>query len=315
MGFTLWCLFLVLLMSAALALIGLGMDWLRELTPFTLYAAFMAASLLGLCLAAIFVWPWVVFRGERLALFGLLYLGWRLSYFPLLQLSCLATGWAAGFFIRLPLVQPAIYPVFLPLLGLAHLAAGLLVVLPLATRRPLLALVAWPPLLLAGVSSFCDWEDVHPLPDRGYACRATISELPPAPTLDGILRRPSPLAWNERFRLWLAGCVYAHRDSSPWSTVVQGTLARNLAREGAADAAPQPRRVSTTRFVQWYYSALVAAQDFVGSERLIVRDIERGGSRGAGPRGDPEEREPIAADVGRLNWSETAVPATMWAFH
>ena len=269
-----WCLFLVLLMTGTLAIIGLGMDWLRQLTPGTLYVALTASSLLGATLAGVFVRPWVVRRGERLALIVLLYLAWRCSYFPLLQLASLAAGSLAGLAIRLPLVTPTIYPALLTATGLFHLAVGLLAAWPLAARRPLLLPVAWSPLVLAGLLSICSWDDVHPIPDRGYAAVPTTSELPTTPSLAGILRQPPPSAWNERLRLSLAQWVYAQRDNSPWSAVVQGTLARGLARAGAnasAGSDQSPGEVSSTRFIQLYYSAMIAAHEFVGHERLMVR--------------------------------------------
>jgi hypothetical protein len=285
--------------------IGLGLDWLPQLTPATLLVALTVAGLLGALLAGVMVWPWVVRRSERLALLVLLYVAWRCSYFPLFQLAVLSAGSAAGLAIRLPWVTPTIYPFLLSVFGLLHLAAGLLAAAPLAARRPLLLPIAWLPLVLAGLVSCCGRQDVTPLPDRGYASVGVPSELPTAPHLRGVLRAPPPGAWNERLRLELAEWVYSYRRNSPWLAVVQGTLARSLAKAGArVGTARVPGPVSSTRFLQLYYSALIAAHDFVGQERLIVREA-------------PENRrrtrpwKHLADHPRRLRWSEIMVPATM----
>lgn len=271
-----WCLFLVSLLVATTGVMGAGIDRLQPLPPRALFAALTLASVLGAVVAGIIVWPWMVRPIERLALMVVLYLAWRICYLPWMQLAVLGAGEIHAWLVRSPLPRPWVYPTLLALLALLHLLAGGLAVWPLATRRPVWALLVWPLFVPAAMMSFCDWHDLHPLPDRSYqgVRTAAVASLP----VSNPYRKPGAAGqrdsgWNRRLRDWLAAQVYELRGDSPWMQVVQGTLERE---------ARQRPPASSTLYLQRYYAALIVAHDFVGQRVIVARSP--GSDRGPVPR-------------------------------
>jgi uncharacterized membrane protein len=264
-SYGLWCLFLITLLTGTTAVMGSGIDRLQPLPPRALFAALTLASVLGTVVAGIIVWPWMVRPAERLASMVLLYLAWRFSYLPWLQLAVLGAGGIHALLVRSPLPRPWVYPSLLALLALLHLLAGGLAVWPLATRRPLWALLIWPLFVPAAMMSFCDWHDWHPLPDRSYqgVRTAAVASLPVSNPYRGPRgSRPGDAWWNRCLRDWLAAEVYERRADSPWLDVVQGTLERE------ARLAPPD---SSTLYLQRYYAALIVAHDIVGQRVIVAR--------------------------------------------
>ncbi|MCO6457670.1 MAG: hypothetical protein J5I93_20395 [Pirellulaceae bacterium] len=274
-----WCLFLAVLLLITTTLVGVGVDWLQPLSPRALFAALMLASLLGSIVASLAVGPWFVRPWERWLLLLVLYAAWRVSYLPLLQLSSLGASCMAGVVLWATPLGPWIYPTLLGLLGLLHVLAGLLAAGPLAARRVLLAVVAWPILLLAAGVSLTGWEDLHPLPDRGYrglafaATAALPDESPFRSVNDPAAASGRDQSQAERPRrrgpLWiLAGATSLDRTEVPWSAVLQGTLEREL-------RARPP--VSSSGFLRAWYAASIAAHDQVGCRKLLAQLPQPGG--------------------------------------
>lgn len=274
-----WCLFLLVLLLITTTVVGVGVDWLQPLSPRALFAALTLASLLGSVVASLVVGPWFVRPWERWFLLLVLYAAWRVSYLPLLQLASLGASGVAAVVLWATPLGPWIYPTLLGLFGLLHVLAGLLAAGPLAARRMTLAIVAWPVMLLAAGVSLTGWEDLHPLPDRGYrglafAATAALPDENPFRSVSGPAEasgqgQPERAQPRRRGLLWkLAGATYLARAEVPWSAVLQGTLEREL-------RARPP--VSSSGFLRAWYAASIAAHDQVGCRKLLAQRSQPGG--------------------------------------
>ena len=250
---------LVVIFSSVL-LIGWGM-WLDQqavLEQLPLFTAFHAASLIGVVLAVVYLWPRLPGWGRKTMLVVAALIIWRVSYFPIMVWA----GWVATLgewlLIQTNWFPTVIYPTFLFVMALMNALAIILGGLAVHHRRVVALPVLSVAFVIAAMVSFTDRSDLTVLPDHNYAIEES---LPQYHASEGNPYYPAVAlpGYNlpERVLIFASGFMFSAIPSTPWSTTVKAILEhefRNL-----------PKASSDRRVVE-HYLAFRSAQEWIACE-------------------------------------------------
>jgi hypothetical protein len=209
--------------SAFLLVVGKYLDDIEISSTTPLFVAFMASSLIGVSLGRVSRATPQPTSASGVAMLVCCYIGWRVSYFPIMVVA----GTGAAFFeftcVTLELTPWVYGPFLLCQFGLHAIVARLAVATVLTNRRGvwIASLIG---LALASCMSFSKLVDVHPLPDRCWSLDAQLTAHEPAgnPYLKAFDQNRHLL--HQQLLLLAAGSTYDVIPHSPWSQAVQGTL-------------------------------------------------------------------------------------------
>lgn len=240
-------LVIYLVVGALLISGGIHLDRADSLTPAYIALWIHAAGLIGALTFAI--------TGPRDARFGrsiATYVGWRVSFFPVLVLSGHIASIIEWGLWRLDLSR-WIYPTIL--LGMV---TGVSVAIRItfaalnadSKRRRVACLLA---LVPAGLITFTGPGDLDPLPDRTPFANLSIPVAqPPTQNVYQRAQENDGTRLTQRPLLFAASRTYATIPDSPWASQVQGTL------EFAFSKTP---RASSTDRVAEHFQAFSAAHE------------------------------------------------------
>ena len=222
--------------------LGLIIDHLDTLDQRILFVSFHLSGIIGLCLATYFVFKQMNIVWPR-ALFAIVvFLLWRISYFPIMVLAGYfgSLGESGAHFLGLNQV----YPVFLlsiaamnfivvALAGLAVLAIFYKYVQrhkPTLIYRSIFTSITLPLAVIALAVSFSHPSDWHALPDT-----ALIDKKPlPSPALPEInpywtASKNDGISWQQQILFAAAAITYDNiPENTQWSQVVRGTLEKDF---------------------------------------------------------------------------------------
>lgn len=224
-----------------------------------MFTALHLVGLSGIALGLWFRWPQLESSFERAGTLVLAYLGWRISYFPLMVFAGHGASIGELVITYLPVVPVVIYPTFFIALFTMNTAVAVVASLFVKLRPWFWYGAVAPPLVMACLISFTAVEDLHPLPDRFLTLdrplpptvRARENPYYPALSQDLPIHR-KPL-------VFAAGTAYATIPETPWAGVVKGVLETDFKRD--------PLASSTTRVAE-HYLAYACGHPFIGLVEL-----------------------------------------------
>ncbi len=225
-----------------LIFLGLVIDQLDSLDQRVLFVSFHLSGIIGLCLATYFVFKQIDIVWLR-ALFAIVvFLLWRISYFPIMVLAGYFGGLGESVAHYFGLYQ--VYPAFLlsiavmnfivvALAGLAVLAIFYKYVQlhkPTLIYRSIFTSITLPLVVIALAVSFSHPSDWHALPDT-----ALIDKKPlPSPALPEInpywtALEKDGISWQQQILFAAAAITYDNiPENTQWSQVVRGTLEKDF---------------------------------------------------------------------------------------
>ncbi len=247
--------FLLLTTLFSLFALGVWLDRQLFLAQEPLFVAFHVASLSGVMLAIIYLWPKLdgVFR--KLILIGIALIVWRISYFPIMVFSGWVVTLGDWLIMQIQWLPTVIYPSFLIAMALMNLGVIVVGVLVVHGRRYMALPVLGAAVIVAVMVSFTDRSDLKVLPDRSY----TLSEA--LPDFQASLGNPyyeavDKLQYNvaEYTLVFASAIMFSAIPATPWSTEVKSILEHQF-RE-------TPRASSERRVIE-HYLAFRSAQKWV----------------------------------------------------
>jgi len=216
---------LVFIVFILLLIVGLWLDYQVALAQAPLFIAFHFASLAGVTLAVIYLWPELPGVLRKLILIIAALIIWRVSFFPIMVFA----GWFATLgdwlILQSDWVPTVIYPSFLIVMAIMNFAVvvvgGLTVHYRRYTALPVLSIA----LVVAIMVSFTDRTDLRVLPDRSFS----LSDVPP--TYQASLGNPyyeavqtSDYNVAEYVLVYSSAIMFSAIPSTPWSTTVKSVL-------------------------------------------------------------------------------------------
>jgi hypothetical protein len=243
-------------LAVALVAAGVALDHLRPVGQAELFLALLGASLAGVGVALVWLWPRRLGIGGRVALVLALIAAWRVAYFPIMVFSGHVASigeWLLVASRGLPIV---VYPTFLLSVAVlhgvgAHAAAWLLA----PPHRALVALLI-PAFAVAALVSFSTAQDLRWLPDRSLSIERAVPP-PRDPQTNPYLPRLTEPGYTvpQRVLLSAAGITYSLIPDAPWARTVKGVL--------EAEFRANPRAPTWSR-VQEHYLAYRSAHGMIG---------------------------------------------------
>lgn len=257
-------LFLVVLM-------GMILDNLTVINNSILFTGFHIASIIGLCLACYLCFKQIKNLSLRFLFIIVVFLVWRIGYFPVLVLSGFMASLSEAVSLSLSFEQ--LYPSFFFSIALLNFimvmicgfAFFLLFHRYLKTTKShqiyhgILTSVSFPLLILAVGVSFSNPSDWHTLPDTSY-----IDDKPlPKASLPNVnpywaAYDNDDLPWQQSVLFYAAGMTYdLVPEKTRWSQVVKGTLESEFI---------QTKEVSTAFCTKIHYRAFITAHDYLKNQ-------------------------------------------------
>ncbi len=248
-GFIFWVTMFFLLA------LGVWLDRQSFLAQMPLFIAFQVASLSGVVLAILYLWPKLGGTFRRILLVGMAFVVWRISYFPIMVFAGWITTLGDWLIIQTQWLPTMIYPSFLVVMALMNL--GIIVVGALVVHRrryavlPVLGLAA----IIAVMVSFTDRTDLQVLPDRSYALSEALPDFQPSlgnPYYEAVDEQQYNVA--EYVLVFASALMFSAIPSTPWSTEVKSVLEHQFRR--------MPRASSERRVIE-HYLAFRGAQKWI----------------------------------------------------
>lgn len=225
-----------------LIFLGLIIDHLDALDQRILFVSFHLSGIIGLCLATYFVFKQIDIVWLR-ALFAIVvFLLWRISYFPIMVLAGYFGGLGESVAQYLGLYQ--VYPAFLLSIAAMNFIvvalAGFAVLVifykyvqrqkPTLIYRGLFTSITLPLIVIVLAVSFSHPSDWHALPDT-----ALIDKKPlPSPALPEMnpywtALEKDGISWQQQILFAAAAITYDNiPENTQWSQVVRGTLEKDF---------------------------------------------------------------------------------------
>ncbi len=232
----------LILTSVLLVSAGIWLDGREVMDQLPLFIAFQFASLAGVVLAIVWMWPKLDHVLLRVVLVIAAFIIWRMAYFPIMVWA----GWVATLgdwlTLQFAVIPSIIYPTFLIMMavlnGLAIIIGGMAVHRKKWVALPFLGLA----FIIASMVSLTSSEDFTWYPDDAYVIDQSlpVAKMPEKNSYFSAMEEQD-YNFSTQILVFASGAMYAAIPSTPWSIIVKGTLEQAFRDQPQASSAERTR--------------------------------------------------------------------------